>query len=478
MAFFDLNRDGKEDFFDDFLEYSIVQDMIEEEEQEDYQQSYTSADRYDNKYEKEESDWNWSYQKRQKVEPSEAVQKIDERLSIFSDDIRDKLIKMHNCNVLLDRKVMTWDFIRNDPKGSGQKFGEQRNRCLELHGVIDDILSNVDREQRVYVEKEVYSYVLNVSCQLCNEGSKLFLDYSGYKKLFDQGHNLVIHKKLPPEKFLDMIIDVDKPYRTLSIVQGFYAWELKEKLDAAVIYHDNDLRLQLQRLAQAYNYLIKSELERHMKFFSSPGVDHINKNWDMYVAILKGLPLSMIQQLDESGWMKVLDDQEKNQHGEQFKREFLMRRKQFRESYVDVEKDMIEEKSLLLYPNILKRFRDNRKKISEFQEQITKALEKQNAAQSTIGSLEDKIKELEEKIKESKQKMEEFSQRTFFKKHAIKKIVTINKEIDDFQQQIQELKKQRRENMITFSNKKIDEKRLRREVEAIEGEQERLKRAK
>ena len=53
MAFFDWNRNGKRDFFDDFMEFTIVQEMIEEEEREE---SEWNND-YDDDFASEEYDW-------------------------------------------------------------------------------------------------------------------------------------------------------------------------------------------------------------------------------------------------------------------------------------------------------------------------------------------------------------------------------------------------------------------------------------
>lgn len=41
------------------------------------------------------------------------------------------------------------------------------------------------------------------------------------------------------------------------------------------------------------------------------GEDYINQNWEIYNVLLKGLPSSAVDMLDEHGWQLALDDWEK-----------------------------------------------------------------------------------------------------------------------------------------------------------------------
>ena len=53
-------------------------------------------------------------------------------------------------------------------------------------------------------------------------------------------------------------------------------------------------------------------VKRYTDFYLSPGEPYIENNWELYNTILKGLPISEIDSLNESGWDLVLNDWEKN----------------------------------------------------------------------------------------------------------------------------------------------------------------------
>ena len=304
--------------------------------------------------------------------------------------IEAKIAKMKKYNLVIDASSMSWQYVHDDTERAGNVLVKQNQMCHELQDLIVDILSSVDDKNKDSVEKEVYTYILDMGRRMCLEGAKMFADYSGYKELFDQGNSLVQIRRIEPAQFLGQMQQVDIPYKSISGVQGLNAWELKEKLNADVIYNNLEYRELTKKFAQAFNEMMAKEIKRYTDFFLSPGIEHINTNWDMYVTILKGLPMSMIDTLDESGWKAILDDREKNHNGGQFKREFLRKRDEQREEQRKKEQEIEDKKYWEIHPEEYKQLESNKAKIAEIMTAI-------DSVEQEIRSLENAKKPLDNK---------------------------------------------------------------------------------
>lgn len=161
---------------------------------------------------------------------------------------------------------------------------------------------------------------------MCKEGERLFSNYSGYKELFDQGHQLVTRGLLNPKTFLDQMIKADYIYKVFAGLQGLHVSRIKEVLSESVIHDNAELRYLTLKLAQAYNDMLTACTTRCIDFYYVPSESWIDSHWEMYCKILKGLSLAEIESLDEHAWDLTLDNWEDNNRGGHYKQDFIRKK--------------------------------------------------------------------------------------------------------------------------------------------------------
>lgn len=385
-------------------------------------------------------------------------------------DIEVKIAKMKKYNLVIDASSMSWQYVHDNIERAGNVIVKQNQMCHELQDLIVDILSSADDENKDLVEREVYTYILDMGRRMCLEGAKMFADYSGYKELFNQGNSLVQMGRITPAQFLGQMQQVDIPYKSISGIQGLNACELKEKLDADVIYNNLEYRELTKKFAQAFNNMLAKEIKRHTDFFLSPGIEHINQNWDMYVTILRGLPMSMIDTLDESGWKAILDDREKNHNGGQFKREFLRKRDEQREEQRKKEKEIEDKKYWETHPEEYKQLETNRAKITEILVEVDSVEREIRTLENAKKPLDDKKRDIESSISDKKQSVDKLGKKIFGKKKAEAEIRVLNGEIEKLSQELQSVSDEVKTAEKPISDKKLEKSNLEREIRRIEQE--------
>lgn len=384
--------------------------------------------------------------------------------------IEAKIAKMKKYNLVIDASSMSWQYVYDDTERAGNVLVKQNQMCHELQDLIVDILSSVDDKNKDSVEKEVYTYILDMGRRMCLEGAKMFADYSGYKELFDQGNSLVQMRRIEPAQFLGQIQQVDIPYKSISGVQGLNAWELKEKLNADVIYNNLEYRELTKKFAQAFNEMMAKEIKRYTDFFLSPGIEHINTNWDMYVTILKGLPMSMIDTLDESGWKAILDDREKNHNGGQFKREFLRKRDEQREEQRKKEQEIEDKKYWETHPEEYKQLESNKAKIAEIMTAIDSVEQEIRSLENAKKPLDNKKIDIESSISDKKYNVDKLGKKIFGKKKAEAEIQVLNGEIEKLSQELQSVSDEVKVAEKPIFDKKLEQSNLEREIKMLEQE--------
>ncbi len=384
--------------------------------------------------------------------------------------IEAKIAKMKKYNLVIDASAMSWQYVHDDTERAGNVLVKQNQMCHELQDLIVDILSSVDDKNKDSVEKEVYTYILDMGRRMCLEGAKMFADYSGYKELFDQGNSLVQMRRIEPAQFLGQMQQVDIPYKSISGVQGLNAWELKEKLNADVIYNNLEYRELTKKFAQAFNEMMAKEIKRYTDFFLSPGIEHINTNWDMYVTILKGLPMSMIDTLDESGWKAILDDREKNHNGGQFKREFLRKRDEQREEQRKKEQEIEDKKYWEIHPEEYKQLESNKAKIAEIMTAIDSVEQEIRSLENAKKPLDNKKIDIESSISDKKYNVDKLGKKIFGKKKAEAEIQVLNGEIEKLSQELQSVSDEVKVAEKPIFDKKLEQSNLEREIKMLEQE--------
>ena len=384
--------------------------------------------------------------------------------------IEAKIAKMKKYNLVIDASSMSWQYVHDDTERAGNVLVKQNQMCHELQDLIVDILSSVDDKNKDSVEKEVYTYILDMGRRMCLEGAKMFADYSGYKELFDQGNSLVQIRRIEPAQFLGQMQQVDIPYKSISGVQGLNAWELKEKLNADVIYNNLEYWELTKKFAQAFNEMMAKEIKRYTDFFLSPGIEHINTNWDMYVTILKGLPMSMIDTLDESGWKAILDDREKNHNGGQFKREFLRKRDEQREEQRKKEQEIEDKKYWEIHPEEYKQLESNKAKIAEIMTAIDSVEQEIRSLENAKKPLDNKKIDIESSISYKKYNVDKLGKKIFGKKKAEAEIQVLNGEIEKLSQELQSVSDEVKVAEKPIFDKKLEQSNLEREIKMLEQE--------
>ena len=337
--------------------------------------------------------------------------KFEGVVSTAPSDIEVKLAKMKKYNLVIDAQTISWEYLREDGERAGNITVKQDKLCEELADLVKDILTTVSDEERDLVEREVYTYVLQMGYKMCKEGEKLFANYSGFKELFDMGSNLVQTGQLDAGTFLNQMLDQDYVYKVIAGLQGLHSSRIKEVLDEDVIYNNMEYRGLTKQLAQAFNDMWVKCIKRYTDFFLSPGEGYINQNWDIYNVLLKGLPVSVIDTLDERGWKLALDDWEKNHNGWQYKQNFIKKRDQQRDAKRKQEQEIADKQYWASHPDEYKQLEENKKKISEIWTSVDAVDKEIRLLESEKKPLDEKKANIEASIADKKQTIEKLVQR-------------------------------------------------------------------
>lgn len=391
-------------------------------------------------------------------------------VSISKGDSKEKLIKMRTYDLVLDAHAVSWGYLHEDGERAANITLKQDQLCQEFSDLVKDILDTVSDNERAFVEKEVYTYVLQMGIKMCKESEKLFANHAGFQELFDAGDNLVRMGQLDAGIFLKQMMDQDYIYKAVAGLQGLHSSRIKNVLDEDVIYHNTDYRDMTKQLAQAFNDMWFQCVKRYTDFFLSPGEENVNQNWDIYCILLKGLTISDIDTLDERGWQRALDDWEKNHNGWQYKHNFMMKRDQQRDVLRKKEREMKDKQYWESYPDELKRLEENKKKIAELQANIDAIDEEIRAMENDKNPLDMRKGDLETSISDKQQMIEKLEKKIFGKKKAAEEIQTLHEEIQKLNQGLQSLIEHIKTAEEPISGRKLEKKNLQSEITRLEQE--------
>ena len=188
------------------------------------------------------------------------------------------------------------------------------------------------------------------------------------------------------------------------------------------------------------------------------------------VTILKGLPMSMIDTLDESCWRTILDDQEKNHNGGQFKRELLRKRDEQRNAQRKKEQEIADSEYWASHPEELRQVEENKKKIAEIRTKVNEMNREISSLESDKYPLEQRKSTVEVDISDKKQTIEKLGKKIFGKKKAEEEINVLNSEVSKLNQELQMLCDQIKIAEKPISDKKTEKSNLEREIRRIEQE--------
>ena len=393
-----------------------------------------------------------------------------EGMVINQNDIEEKLAKMKKYNLVIDAQTISWDYLSEDGERAGNISVKQDKLCQELSELIKEILEGVSDADRDLVEREVYTYVLQMGCKMCKEAEKLFASYAGFKELFDKGNTLVRMGQLDAATFLEQMSKSDYVYKAVAGLQGLHSSRIKEVLDEDVIYNNNEYRDMTKQLAQAFNNMWVKCVKRYTDFFLSPGEDFINSTWDIYNVLLKGLPISVIDTLDESGWELVLKDREKNHNGWQFKQSFIKKRDQQRDVKRKEEREIEDKKYWDTHPNEYNKFEENKKRIVEINAKVNEVDEEISSMENCKQPLVFKSIEIKKKISDKKKKVDKLGRKIFGKKKAGEEIVFINGRVIELTKELQIIYEKIKIAEKPISEKNIEKSKLEREIQCLEQE--------
>lgn len=390
-------------------------------------------------------------------------------------DTKIKLDKMKKYDLVLDSRTITWDYLRTDGERAGKITLKQDQLCVELAELIKDILETTSDEERDMVEREVYTYVLKMGYRMCKEGEKLFSDYSGFKQLFDQGHDLVLKGYLDAGTFLGQMQEQDYVYKVIAGLQSLHCSRLKEVLDETVIYNNLEYRELTKLLAQAFNDMWVKCIKRYTDFFLSPGEGYINQNWEIYNILLKGLPMSIVDTLDEDGWRLALDDWEKNHNGKKYKYDFIQKREKQRDEKRKEEQEIEDNKYWILHPKEFVQFQDNKKKMNEFQKDIEELDRAIHTMENERYVLVDRAKAIDSSVLEKKQRIQKLGKKVLGKKKAEEEIKLLNNEIENFIKELQMVNEKIKDAEAPIIEKKNRKSALRDEMLRLGQENKKLR---
>lgn len=392
-------------------------------------------------------------------------------------EIEIQLAKMKKYNLVLDSQAITWEYLRDDGKRAGNICVKQDKLCEDLIVVIKEILENTTYEDKDFVEREVYTFVLKMGIRMCKEGAKMFSNYAGFKELFDMGNNLVRSGQLNPATFLNQMIEQDYVYKAVSGLHGLHSSRIKDALDADTISNNLEYQNLTKQLAQAFNQMWYACIKRYKDFFACPGQEFINQNWDCYLTILKGLPISVIDTLDENGWMIALDNEEKENNGAQYKRTFLRNREQYRNSLRAAEKERKDKEYWQSHPEQYEAFERNNIKIAEIRTSINAVDKDISAIENNVRSLQEAKAGVERTISEKQRKIEKLKNKIFGKKKAEEEIKVLYNEINNLNVELMNAQKRVEVATQPLTEKREIKNNLEAEVQLLQNENVRLRNA-
>lgn len=391
------------------------------------------------------------------------------------NEIQMKIEKMKKYNLVIDAKSISWEYLREDGERAGQITLKQDKLCQELVDLIKDILNTVTDEDRDIVEREVYTYVLQMGYRMCKEGEKLFADYSGFKELFEMGNGLVRSGQLNARTFLNQMMDQDYVYKAIAGLQGLQSSKIKETLDADVIRNNMEYVGLTKHFAQAFNDMWVKCVKRYTDFFMSPGEPFMNQNWDIYNVILKGLPMASIDTLDEHGWNLALDDWGKNHNGTEYKRSFLRKRDTQRNQIRKKEKEIADKEYWDSHPEEFAEVQKKKEDISGIIKKVHALTKEKVTAEIEKNPLNNKKDGIQNDINEKQKRIEKLEKKIFGKKKAEEEIEIIKPEIEKSKGTLQEVNEQIQKYEKIISDKDTEIKDLERKIRVIEREIEKLR---
>lgn len=392
-------------------------------------------------------------------------------------EIQMKLAQMKKYNLVLDSQAITWEYLRDDGERAGNICVKQDKLCEELIAIIKEILEDTTYEDKDCVEREVYTFVLKMGTRMCLEGAKMFSNYNGFKELFDMGNNLVRSGQLNPATFLNQMIQQDYVYKAVSGLQGLHSSRIKDALDADTICSNLEYQDLTKQLAQAFNKMWYACIKRYKDFFACPGQEFINQNWDCYLTVLKGLPISVVDALDESGWLIALDNEEKENNGAQYKRAFLRNREQYRNSLRAAEEERKDKEYWKAHPEEYATFERNKSKISEIKAKINEVNAEISAIEHSLSLCNSDRANIEKTIADKQHKIEKLKNKIFGKKKAEEQIPAIIKEIEQHTNEINEINVKAQSYSKPLSEKREIKATYEAEVKKLEQENIRLRNA-
>ena len=180
--------------------------------------------------------------------------------------------------------------------------------------------------------------------------------------------------------------------------------------------------------------------------------------------------MSMIDTLDESCWRTILDDQEKNHNGGQFKRELLRKRDEQRNAQRKKEQEIADSEYWASHPEELRQVEENKKKIAEIRTKVNEMNREISSLESDKYPLEQRKSTVEVDISDKKQTIEKLGKKIFGKKKAEEEINVLNSEVSKLNQELQMLCDQIKIAEKPISDKKTEKSNLEREIRRIEQE--------
>ena len=368
----------------------------------------------------------------------------------IGNTIQGKLDKMKKYNLVIDSKSISWNYLHEDGTRAGQLTLKQDKLCHELTDLVKDILDTVTEEDRDIVEREVYSYILQMGSAMCTEGEKLFEDYSGLREFYDAGTSLVQMGKLNMYTFISQLDNQDRMYRSIAGLQGLHSARIKETLNEEVIYNNLEYKNLTLQLAQSFNNMFLKCVKRFSDFRLTPGDDFLDQHWEIYNTILKGLPLSMIDTLnkqawefayDTHGWEHVLYNSETIHMIEQRKLSFLKKRNIRRnelQAKEQQEQKNADKKYWESHPEEFAKVQEKQECTSELIKKIQSLTQEKVSAEAEVYRFHNKIDDIQNKIDEKQSLIENLKKKIFGKKKAQEEIEQLNLELEQLKKELQE----------------------------------------
>ena len=392
--------------------------------------------------------------------------KSNEGENVSQNDIEIKINKMKQYNLALDSSVVTWEYLCEDGNRSGTIAVQQDKMSEELAALISGILKSANKDEMDFVEREVYTFALKSACKLCRESEKFYADYTGFGDVFKTAKWAADVSKKPQRVLAQEMCDLDYPYKATIGLQSLYASRLKDVLDENVIYENLEYRTLTKELAEAFNLMWKAGAKRYIDFLASVPTALIDQSWSFYEVIIKGLPIFVVDALDESGWDLAINDVAVNQGNISYKQNFLQKRNQQRDNLRKLE----DERYWVTHPSEYAIYSENLAKISEINSSIKVVEAEIQSINANRQSLSSKKAEYENKITEAQRRIEKLSGKIFGKKKAEEEIKSLYEEINNLTVQVTNVQKNIEVAVMPLTEKKEIKSNLEAEVQLLQKE--------